>query len=115
MIPYNRKLKQRSQAMRRDATPEENKLWYEFLSTLSCRFLRQKPLGNYIVDFYAPSQKLVIELDGSQHLTEEGMVYDCIRDDFLLSFGLRVLRIQNKEVREQFALVRKKIADEIKG
>ena len=113
MIPYNRKLKQRSQLLRREATPEETKLWYEFLSALPCRFVRQKPLGNYIVDFYAPAQKLVIEVDGSQHYTEQGLEGDQIRDDFLNAYGLRVLRIRNEEVREDFALVREKIKNMI--
>jgi very-short-patch-repair endonuclease len=61
-IPYRRDLKRPSQSLRRDPTPAERKLWYEFLRTLPIKFTRQKPLGHYIADFYCASERLVIEL-----------------------------------------------------
>ena len=62
------------------------------------QFYRQKPLGNYIVDFYCPSAQLVIEIDGGQHYTEEGQSQDSIRDAFLNNIGLSVLRFSNLDV-----------------
>jgi very-short-patch-repair endonuclease len=67
MLPYNRKLKPLAQELRRNATPQENKLWYEFLRSHDIPFARQKTIEYYIVDFICPSRKLVIEIDGSQH------------------------------------------------
>ena len=57
-------------------TKEEKHLWYDFLCTYPIRFSRQKVLGKHIADFYCAKAKLVIELDGSGHDTEEGMRYD---------------------------------------
>ena len=62
-VPYRRTLKPRSQALRRDPSPAERKLWYEFLRDLPAKFTRQKPLGHYIADFYCAKHRLVIELD----------------------------------------------------
>ena len=61
-------------------------------------FYRQKPLGNFIVDFYCPSARLVIEIDGGQHYTEEGAAHDSRRDAYLNSIGLNVLRFSNLDV-----------------
>ena len=105
MLPYNRKLKPRAQEMRTNATPQEDKLWYEFLRKHSCPFTRQKTIENYIVDFLCPSKKLVIEIDGSQHYTEEGLEYDQIRTDLLESMGLHVLRFKNSEIDTSFSKV----------
>ena len=62
------------------------------------QFYRQKPVGNYIVDFYCPAAKLIIELDGSQHLTKAGMRKDSARDSYLEGLGFQVLRIPSWEV-----------------
>ena len=102
MLPYNRKLKNRSQELRNTSTPQENKLWYEFLREHPCSFARQKPVGNYIVDFYCSSKKLVIEIDGSQHYTDDGLKHDQIRTELLESFGLHVLRFSNSEINTSF-------------
>jgi len=59
------------------------------------QFYRQKPVGNYIVDFYCPAAKLVIEIDGGQHYTERGQAQDYERDAFLKDMGLSVLRFSN--------------------
>ena len=71
-IPYRRGLKKSAQSLRRDPTPAERKLWFEFLRDLPVRFTRQKPLGQYIADFYCASRLLVIEIDGDSHFSEEG-------------------------------------------
>ena len=62
------------------------------------QFYRQKPLGNFIVDFYCPAAQLVIEIDGGQHYTEDGAIRDGLRDAYLESLRLRVLRFSNIDV-----------------
>lgn len=96
---YNKKLKSNAQTLRKNMTEEERILWYHFLNKLSIHFYRQRIIGNYIADFYCPKAKLVIELDGSQHFSDEGIAYDQSRDAFLQSKGLTVLRIPNNEIR----------------
>jgi very-short-patch-repair endonuclease len=62
------------------------------------QFYRQKPIGSYIVDFYGPRDKLVIEIDGSQHLKKQAAEKDRVRDDFMENAGLKVLRFNSREV-----------------
>ncbi len=83
-------------------TKEEKHLWYDFLRTHPIRFSRQKVLGKYVADFYSAEAKLVIELDGSGHYTEEGKRYDEKRTDFLEEYGLTVIRIPNAEINKNF-------------
>ena len=64
------------------------------------RFLRQYSVGHYILDFYTPQFKLAIELDGEGHFTEQQMEHDKLRDEYLNSLGIRVLRFENFEVIE---------------
>ncbi len=88
--------------LRKNMTPWERKLWYEFLSTYPVRFRRQAPIGNYIVDFYCAKAKLVIELDGGQHYSKEGREGDAQRDRYLQDLGLTVLRYSNLDVDRNF-------------
>ena len=83
-------------------TREEKHLWYDFLRLYPVRFLRQKVIGNYIADFYCSQAKLVIELDGSQHYTEENVEKDAVRTSFLEEYGLKVIRILNRDVNRNF-------------
>ena len=83
-------------------TKEERHLWYDFLREYPVKFLRQKPIGNYVVDFYCAQANLVIELDGSQHYDAEGLRKDKERTDFLESYGIKVLRITNLEMHKNF-------------
>ena len=101
-IPYRRDLKRPSQSLRRDPSPAERKLWYEFLRTLPIKFTRQKPLGHYIADFYCASERLVIEVDGDSHFTERGEQYDETRTGQLQAMGVRVVRVTNVEVMQDF-------------
>ena len=94
-------------------TKEERKLWYTFLCKLPVRFRRQQIIGSYIVDFYCHSKQLVIELDGSQHFEPEGSAYDYERDCVLNKLGVRVLRIPNSEVKQNFRGVCEYIDGEI--
>ncbi len=93
----------RAQELRKNATKEENHLWYDFLRDHPLQFRRQKPFGRYIVDFYCDCAKLVIELDGSQHFEEEGLQYDAKRTEYLEQVEkLRVLRFTNLEIKLNF-------------
>ena len=102
MLPYNRKLKPRAQELRKNATPQEDELWYKFLRKHPCSFSRQKTIKCYIVDFICRSKKLVIEIDGSQHYTDDGLEYDQIRTELLEGLGLNVIRFTNAEVDSSF-------------
>ncbi len=99
---HNPNLVGNAKALRRKMTAEERHLWYDFLRTYPVRFLRQKVLGSYIVDFYCAQAKLVIELDGSQHYQTWSVEYDTARTAFLSGYGLRVLRIPNNEIHRNF-------------
>ena len=102
---HNQQNKSLATNLRTNMTKEEKKLWYQFLKKLSVTFYRQKPFGNYIVDFYCASKQLVIELDGTQHFEEQGKQYDETRDAYLQSLGLTVLRIANCDVNRHFDAV----------
>ena len=83
-------------------TKEERHLWYDFLRTYPVRFLRQKVIDNYIVDFYCNEARLIIELDGSQHYDEKGLLSDKIRTERIESRNLTVIRISNNEMNRNF-------------
>ena len=83
-------------------TKEEKRLWYDFLQKLPVTVNRQKVIGKYIVDFYCASANLVIELDGDQHATDEGLAKDEKRDAYLKSIGLTVLRYGNYAIKTNF-------------
>ena len=99
---HNKKLTNVAKMLRKNSTREERKLWYDFLKDYPVRVLRQKVIGNYIVDFYCKQANLVIELDGMEHYTEEGLANDDERTAFLESFGLEVIRIDNMDIRRNF-------------
>jgi very-short-patch-repair endonuclease len=107
-LPYNPDLVERACELRRNMTPAERQLW-EYLKHAPYRFLRQRPIDHFIVDFYCPALRLVIEVDGEQHYTEEGKAYDAERDTILQSYGLRVVRFRNEEVLRHFESVRRRI------
>ena len=98
----NSKLSNNAKSLRRNMTKEERHLWYDFLKSLPIMVHRQKVIGNYIVDFYIAEAKLVIELDGSQHFDSNGKHTDQIRDNYLNSIGLTVLRYSNSEINLKF-------------
>lgn len=112
-LPYKRSLIPRAKELRKSATKQENHLWYDFLRTCSVRFQRQKVIEGFIADFYCASAKLVIELDGSQHYTEEGLTYDAERDAVLSKCGLQILRFSNLEIDTHFDAVCSLIDDTV--
>ncbi len=101
-LPRNKELKTRAAALRKNATPEENKLRYEFFKEYPVKFTRQRIIGNYIADFYCDKAKLIVELDGSQHFEELNIRKDNLRTSYFESLGLHVLRFANNEVNESF-------------
>lgn len=110
-IPYNKNLKAFSRGLRNKSTLSEVLLWNE-LKQRKIRgysFNRQKPIGNYIVDFYCKPLKLVIEVDGSSHYNEEAQVKDEKRQRILETMGLRFLRFDDVEVKKDMPNVLKAI------
>ena len=100
MQPYNKNLKQPSRDLRNNMTDAEQRLWQRLRrkQILGLQFYRQKPILNFIVDFYCPSANLVIECDGGQHYTAEGLEADRARDQALAQLGLNVLRFDNRQI-----------------
>lgn len=103
MKPYKKNLKQVSRNLRNNMTEAEKLLWSRLRNKqiLGLQFYRQKPILNYIVDFYCPAVNLAIECDGNQHFTEEGLETDRIRDEALRELNLRVLRFSNLQIMNQ--------------
>ncbi len=79
-------------------TPAEKRLWYDYLSGHTPRFLRQRPIAQCIVDFYCPELKLVIEVDGDTHFSDQAEKDDAERTRTLDSYGLRVIRFTNRDI-----------------
>ena len=107
MLRYNSNLKALARNLRENLTDSEQRLWSQLRrkQILGIQFYRQKPLGNYIADFYAPKVKLVIEIDGSQHLETTQAKYDQQRTTYLEQQGLRVLRFTTLEVLQELETV----------
>ena len=101
-LKYNGNLIPRAKELRKNATRQENHLWYDFLRTYPVRFQRQKTIDRFIVDFYCCKANLVIELDGSQHYTTEGLAYDEERTKVLNKYNLEVLRFSNSDIDRNF-------------
>ena len=102
---YNKKLIKNAQELRKNMTPEEKHLWYDFLIYLPMTTHKQKNIGNYIVDFYIPKARLVIEVDGMQHREEEHLEADRKRDFDLKMLGNRVMRFSNFDIKVNFPIV----------
>jgi very-short-patch-repair endonuclease len=108
-LPYNRALLEKARELRKNPTPAEKKLWHQCLRTFEHRVLRQRPIIEYIVDFYIPALGLVLEIDGDSHFTEEGIANDAKRTRELENLGLRVVRFTNGEILESLEGVAEKI------
>lgn len=100
MLLYNTKLKKYSQELRKNMTDAEKLLWSKMRNKQlkGLQFYRQRIIGDYIVDLYCPRVNLIIEIDGGQHYTDEGIDEDRIRDDYLRDQGFKVLGIQGSKV-----------------
>ena len=102
---YNENLVSVAQNLRKNMTPEEKHLWYDFFKKLPITVHRQKNIGNFVVDFYINDPPIVIEIDGAQHETDENAVADKKRDETLRKLGLTVLRYPNWTVNKNFEMV----------
>jgi very-short-patch-repair endonuclease len=92
--------KQRARDLRKNSTDAERHLWYYLRANrLGFKFKRQAPMGPYIVDFVCLEKRLVIELDGGQHM--DNKMYDTTRTDWLMTNGFKVLRFWNHDVFQQ--------------
>jgi len=111
MLPYNKNLVENAKKLRKNMTPEEKRLWYDFLKKLPMNVRRQHNIEDCIVDFYIAEKKVVIEVDGLQHTSEEYREADKERDETLAKWGIRVLRYSNENVRLNFMAVAKDILD----
>ena len=101
-LVYNGKYIPLAKHLRKNSTPQENHLWYDFLSYYKIRFQRQKVIDNFIADFYCYKAKLIIEIDGSQHRTELGKAKDSFRTEILRGYDLKVIRFTNQQIDECF-------------
>ena len=101
-LDYNEKNITLAKNLRKNATPQENHLWYDFLSNYEIRFQRQKAIDNFIADFYCHQARLVIEVDGANHYTIDGKAYDEARTEILERYGLYVLRFSNQDIDDKF-------------
>lgn len=112
-VMKNNQLLSRARELRRDMTPHERKLWYLFLRKYPAKIYKQRIIDSFIVDFYCARAKLVIEVDGSQHYTPQGMAYDNERTTMLSTYGLTVLRFTNYDIDHHFDAVCRAIDNEI--
>ena len=100
---HNVKLTSNARLLRKNMTKEERHLWYDYLRDYPVRFLRQKVIDQYIVDFYCHDARLVVELDGSQHYEQEKQRLDLHRTEMIEERGLKVIRIPNHEISRNFS------------
>lgn len=113
---HNRRdLKNYRKKLRNSLTPAEATLWIHLKNKKldGRKFRRQHSVGSFILDFYCPSEKLAIELDGQGHFTEEGIKYDQDRTQFLEAQGIKVIRFENIDVFENLEGVLEEIRSNI--
>ena len=113
MIPYDKKLVHNAKLLRKNMTKEEKHIWYDFLKKIPFTVKRQHNIENYIVDFYIPKKKIVIEIDGLQHTDPKIKAQDSIRTEILQKWGITVLRYSNRDINENFYSVINDIMDKL--
>ena len=113
-VEKNNDLLQTAKMLRKTLTPQERKLWYMFLRKYPVKIYKQRIIDSFIVDFYCASARLVIEVDGSQHFSQQGVAYDKERSAIIEGYDLKVLRFSNYEVDTFFKEVCETIDAEIK-
>ena len=101
-ITYNGENIVLAKNLRKNATKQEKHLWYDFLKNYEIKFQRQRTIGDFIADFYCQKANLIIEIDGSQHYSEEGIKQDKYRTEVLEQFGLTVIRFSNHQIDTDF-------------
>ncbi|GEM_PF-334045 len=113
-LPYNPKLKEAARRLRKNLTPAEKKIWYGYFRDFEYPVLRQRPIDNYIVDFYCPEYRIIVEIDGDSHFTDDGKGYDEERTKILEQYGLRIIRFINEDVLQNLESVVYRIEEAIK-
>ena len=98
----NNSLLEKAKSLRRNMTDQEKHLWYDYLKNYPVKIYKQRIIDNYIADFYCHKARLVIEIDGSGHYTEDGKNYDKYRSARLEGYGLKVIRFSNRDIEEKF-------------
>ena len=111
---HNKEIVPLVKTLRKSMTKEEKYPWYDYLREYPIRFIRQKVIGKYIVDFYCSKAKLVVEMDGSQHYEDNGIEADALRTELLEQYGLKVIRISNLDTNKNFEGVCMFIDNEVK-
>ena len=111
---HNPNLTPHARELRKNMTKQEKHLWYDFLRFYPVKILRQKVIYSFIADFYCAEAKLVIEVDGSQHFTEDGKQYDSEREKIMQIFNLKTIRYTNNEIDKNFEAVCHDIDNHIK-
>ncbi len=104
-VTKNNKLLPRAKKLRKEMTPQERRLWYDFLRHYPVKVYKQRIIDTFIADFYCASARLVIEVDGSQHFTPDGLKKDAARTEMIEQYNLLVIRFTNREVDRQFEAV----------
>ena len=102
---YNGELVPRARVLRKEMTRHERHLWYDFLRSYPVKVYRQREISGYIADFYCASAQLIIELDGSQHFTTDGLAHDAGRTAVLEQLGIMVIRFTNHQIDKEFDAV----------
>jgi very-short-patch-repair endonuclease len=115
MLPFNKQLKRFTRDLRNNMTDAEQHVWSKIRrkQLKGHQFYRQKNIGNYIVDFYCPAAKLIIEIDGGQHYSEEGIQADRVRDAYLAKLEFTVFRFSDREVFENIDGILEKIYEHL--
>lgn len=98
----NNKLLNNARFLRKNMTPQEKHLWYDYLQHYPIKIYKQRIIDNFIADFYCHQARLVIEIDGSQHYTPEGKFYDKARTEIIERYGMIVLRFSNSDIDKKF-------------
>jgi very-short-patch-repair endonuclease len=117
MLPFDRKLKPLARTLRNNMTDAEQLIWSKIRRKQigGVQFYRQKNIGNYIVDFFCPKGKLIIEIDGGQHFEKKGMQKDRKRDDYFQRLNLTVLRFPDTDVFKNINGVLERIYEHLKS
>ena len=113
-VPYNKNLKINARELRRNMTAAEKKMWFEYLKGHNYRFVRQKAIGNYVLDFYCQKLKLGIEIDGESHIGEDNEIYDKKRTEELKKHGVEIIRFWNNDVAASLIGVENIVEEKIK-
>jgi len=114
-LPYKQNLKTLSRGLRKNLTDAEKLLWLRVRrkQIKNRQFFRQKPIGEYVVDFYCKDCRLVIEVDGGQHYEDKNIIKDQNREQYLKGLGLKIMRFSNIDVSKNINSVMDKIYKEL--